>query len=636
MRRLSIRHGILAMLSAAMAVTLFLLLTRAVAGHRAMRAEHDAMTREIALCVSHMMAQMFDVMASAAERLHPEVERFHASEAVPPTSGETIPDVAAVKVKVLARLPPGTDCDVAVVAPSGLTLATTYAPENGLDMSGFPDVVELLKRARETGRVQAEFPVQESTGEHMRLYTYATIAGSTNFLQLAFWTPRTQQAYRRMMEFLQGADSMARVSVYMLLESGGELAAPVPVFDMTKAAFGADLPEDKSRLIVQTARNGEPAVRRAAAGSRRVVEHFCVVPAVYGAFDLRMKTVVCVGVDETAYRLQVMGLIGLSALLAAVALVAWVLVWRLLSERLFAPLQLMTDRIRASAPVDLSGPAGRTEEFATIAGRYNEHLTRILQHQDDLQNAYLRAEQMVRDRTAELERTNRKLSDSESQLKQLSARLLTLQDDERQRIASDLHDSLGQSLCAVKMKLEALEASGEAARDAAFVRDLGACRRIADDMIAEIRQIVSRLRPLVLDLHGLKHALDWLHEQYAETPDVTVESRLEEVGEDVPPALQTAVFRIAQEAMSNAVRHSGARHIVLELGVREDGRLRLAVSDDGKGLDSSAADALSGRNFGLLTMRERARASGGELAIVSMPGNGTTIEVVWPLATPDA
>lgn len=632
MRRYSARYLIIAFLYAVIALAVILPIASAVAGRHALRVRHKEMTHEVALRVSQMVAQMYDVMDAASQGLYEEIAGIHREEALVLRTASAREDLAAAKIRAQNRLPSGTHCDVAVIAPSGLILGTTYAPEQGLDMGGFPDVTLLLKQARETGRVLTEFPVQESTAEHMRIYTYSAMEGGTNFLQMAFWTDHMQGAYRRLMGFLTQEGGLAQVSVYMLIDTGKGLTLPAPVFDMVKAVFCGDLPEDKVQLITQAARTGTRLDRNAKLDDHRVIEHYVAVPLVQSAGDLRMRAVVCVGVDETSYRSTVMAHAGLSAFLTLVALVASWLVCRFLDRRLFKPLHAMTEQIQASAPVDLAGAATRTEELMTIATRYNDHLTRIRAHQSELQAANERAEQTVRERTAELQRINGELRTSETQLRKLSAALLTLQDDERRRIAADLHDSLGQSLCAVKMRLEALEADQAPTDPAGLAGSLATCRQMVDGMLAEVRGIVAELRPLVLDLHGLEHALDWLYEQYATTPNVAVECQIQPVGDSVPASLQTPVFRIAQEALNNAIRHSGASRILLELGLREDGRLRLAITDNGKGFDPAALRSSEGAHFGLLTMRERARLSGGEFSIVSSEGKGTVIEVLWVLA----
>ena len=631
MRRLSVRRIILALLSGAMAMPIGFPHIRAMSGHWVRQAEYDRTTREIALRVSPMVAQMYDVMTVTAGQLNTAVVGIHQEEAAALRQWPTGPNLADVKERILKRLPPGTECDVAVIDGSCRILGTTYRLEQGLDMSGFPDVVLLLKRARETRRVQTEFPVQESTGEHMRFYSYSMIEGTSQYLQLAYWTEGTQRAYRRLMDSLAERGDLAQVSVYMLLGGDDGLTAPSAVFDLLRAAFCPELPADKIQLLRRVAATGQPAVRRAADRGGRVAEYFRTVAVAPGTSDLHVCAVVCVAVDETSHHRMLLVLVGLTGLLTVVAAAAWLWMYRFLNRWLVKPLSTLAEQIRTSVPADLSGPVSRTAELAAMATSYNEHLSRIRAQQVELRTLYQQTEQMVWERTKELQQTNRELALSEEQLKQLSAKLLTLQDDERRRIAADLHDSLGQSLCAVKMRLEGLEAGKEAGDPAETTRGLAVCRGMVEAMIAEVRQIVSKLRPSVLDLHGLEHALEWLYEQYATGSDIRVERRIQPVGERVPASLLTPVFRIAQEAMNNAFRHSGARRVVLEMGIRRDGRLRLAVSDDGKGFDLGRYSSPTGHSFGLLTMRERAHVGGGELTIVSAAGKGTTVEAVWPL-----
>jgi signal transduction histidine kinase len=195
--------------------------------------------------------------------------------------------------------------------------------------------------------------------------------------------------------------------------------------------------------------------------------------------------------------------------------------------------------------------------------------------------------------------------------------------EERNRLARDLHDSLVQKLFGVV--LAAQSASTLIVRDAdAASAQVERVRELAQDAVAELRSVVFQLRPAEVEAEGLAAALRKHVELLRRTHGAEVELRLE--GEPRRrPRIDEELFRIAQEALQNAVRHSRADRIEVELEEDGDG-VRLRVSDDGVGFDPGAA-ALRSRRLGLTSMEERARALGGRLEIASAPEHGTTVSL---------
>jgi signal transduction histidine kinase len=196
--------------------------------------------------------------------------------------------------------------------------------------------------------------------------------------------------------------------------------------------------------------------------------------------------------------------------------------------------------------------------------------------------------------------------------------------EERNRLARELHDAVTQKLFGVVLAAESgsalLERDAEqAAAQLALVRDL------AREAMEELRSVIVHLRPAALESQGLALAL-------AKHVDVLRRSQAREIGlqvsgdAPVPAAVEADVFRIAQEALHNALRHAGAAQIDVHLRC-EPGRVGLTVADDGSGFDPSAVRS---RSLGLTTMAERARAAGGTLAIDSAPGAGTTVRLEVP------
>ncbi|MBI2238496.1 MAG: sensor histidine kinase [Actinobacteria bacterium] len=193
--------------------------------------------------------------------------------------------------------------------------------------------------------------------------------------------------------------------------------------------------------------------------------------------------------------------------------------------------------------------------------------------------------------------------------------LVRAQEEERRRIARELHDGTSQDLAGVVVGLEALERSPGTV-------EIGELKQLARSVADELRSLILDLRPRVLDDLGLSAALRWLaHERH---PGLSV--KLDLPPDTLPPPLDTAVFRIVQEALTNVERHAGANRVTVSLRVG-GGRVRAAVEDDGRGLDMGGkADG-----FGILGMRERAEQLGGRLSVNSTPGGGTVVEVELPL-----
>lgn len=219
---------------------------------------------------------------------------------------------------------------------------------------------------------------------------------------------------------------------------------------------------------------------------------------------------------------------------------------------------------------------------------------------------------------------------SEEQFKALARSVWRVQEEERRRLARELHDGLGQNLTALRHRLDALVAHTDPASAAG--KALAEARQLCDTTLQDTRALSRLLRPQILDDLGLAAALQWLCRSTGETAGVTVEL---EIGAEVEPPdgdLATLLFRVAQEALTNAVKHAQARRISVGLAQRER-RLLLTVVDDGRGCD--AAEALAqgsiGRSSGLAGMRERVRLFGGQFQFVSRPGIGAQVRVQVPI-----
>lgn len=217
---------------------------------------------------------------------------------------------------------------------------------------------------------------------------------------------------------------------------------------------------------------------------------------------------------------------------------------------------------------------------------------------------------------------------SHERLQSLSQRLIEVQELERRTIAGELHDEIGQALTIVKMNLQALS-SHAGARDVGD--QLEESIAIVTRALEQVRSLSLDLRPSLLDDLGLVATLRWYVARQARAAGFTLHFNADEPAGRLTTVLETVCFRIAQEALTNVVRHAHASEVWLQL--RCDAELSLTVRDNGVGFDPAQeeARAFRGESFGLLGMQERASLSGGRLAIISAPGRGTTVSACFPL-----
>ena len=222
-----------------------------------------------------------------------------------------------------------------------------------------------------------------------------------------------------------------------------------------------------------------------------------------------------------------------------------------------------------------------------------------------------------------------KLQASEQHFRQLARSVWRVQEDERRRLARELHDGIGQQLTALKHRLDALARAGGGCGDAST--PLCQALEICDSAIQETRALSRLLRPQILDDLGLEAALRWLARQ-SSGDDCSVEVEVGQLPAVLDGDLSTLVFRIAQEALTNAHKHAHARNVVLRLSHRGDHLLMLVV-DDGDGCDigQALARSSSGDSTGLASIRERVRLFGGQLALDARPGEGLQLRVTLPL-----
>ncbi len=234
---------------------------------------------------------------------------------------------------------------------------------------------------------------------------------------------------------------------------------------------------------------------------------------------------------------------------------------------------------------------------------------------------------ILRDIT-ERKRAEDALERSYRELRELSAVMHEVREAERLRIARELHDELAQWLTAIKMDISWL--SARLPRDQAQLVDKAErMKSLVDTTVAAVRRIAADLRPVMLDDLGLVAALESLLHDLSQRTGVVVSFEADEARLDFGEPLSSALYRIAQEALTNVARHAQATEV--SIGIRIDGdRLVLTVRDNGRGFDVEAVTR--GRSYGVLGIRERARTLGGSARFERLAGGGTLVEVVIPVA----
>jgi PAS domain S-box-containing protein len=230
----------------------------------------------------------------------------------------------------------------------------------------------------------------------------------------------------------------------------------------------------------------------------------------------------------------------------------------------------------------------------------------------------------------ERKRTEEALQESQRQLKHLSSHLLRVQEKERERIANEIHDSIGQSLHAIKVGLTNLaHEEGALPKDGRSLKDL---LSTIDFAIDEVRNIYTGLRPSVLDDLGILTAISWFLREFQNTySNISIGEQIRIREADVPEPLKIVIFRVLQAALDNVARHSSAKSVEVSF-LRKDSSIELLIQDHGIGFNlEDAPFGKSGmRGLGLATMQERIESSGGVFTVKSIKGRGTAIKALWP------
>lgn len=319
-------------------------------------------------------------------------------------------------------------------------------------------------------------------------------------------------------------------------------------------------------------------------------------------------------------------LVGLFALVAGLGL-AWVT-----TRQVARPIEALTRTAQRMAagdldsPVDTSGP----DEVGVLARSFETMRRELRESRDEINRWNRELERRVADRTRELEARNRELVALQAQRTALLRRVIGAQEDERKRVARDLHDEVGQFLTGLVLSLGTVRRAAEG-REPELAGQLAALQDMATRAVEEVRRLVADLRPSVLDDLGLVEALRWYAAALGERAGLAVEVSARDLDGRLPPHLELVIFRVIQEALTNVARHaraSRARVVVEATG----GSVRATVADDGRGFDP---DVVRSRRdgtqaLGLLGMEERVRLAGGTFRLDASPGRGTTVAFTIP------
>lgn len=224
------------------------------------------------------------------------------------------------------------------------------------------------------------------------------------------------------------------------------------------------------------------------------------------------------------------------------------------------------------------------------------------------------------------------IREKEESLRQLSAQIMTAQETERGRISRELHDGIGQQLTAMKYMLETMRKTAEHGSKEKLEGSIAEARELATQIIQDLRNISQDLRPTMLDDLGLKPTLDWFFRQYQNRCGIAVDWDYDPALGDMRHEMSTAIYRIIQEALGNAAKHSDADHIAVLLK-RNGGQLEITLKDNGKGFDPAILQEKQHSEgcSGMLNMQERASFLGGTFRLETEPGNGATLYFEIPI-----
>lgn len=310
------------------------------------------------------------------------------------------------------------------------------------------------------------------------------------------------------------------------------------------------------------------------------------------------------------------------------------------TRSVIAPVRGLTAATHRIAAGDLATPLNISggDEIGILAQSFEAMRVRLQASIAEIQRWNRDLDTRVRERTAAVEHARSEISELYAELQrkeqvrgELLHRIFSAQEEERKRISRELHDETCQVLTGLAY---ALDAAVESTTDSEIKAQLEHMHTLASAALEEIHRLILDLRPTMLDHLGLLPALRWYAETRLSEKEIQVSLRETGPARRLPPAVETALFRVAQEAINNIARHSDALRAELVFNFTP-GKLQITIADDGRGFDvNQVFDTASGsRGLGLLGMRERIDAIAGTLTWRSAPGVGTLVQLSVPLAS---
>lgn len=313
-------------------------------------------------------------------------------------------------------------------------------------------------------------------------------------------------------------------------------------------------------------------------------------------------------------------------LLSGIGISVGLLLTWITTRQVALPLTRLTEIAGDIASGDLETPVAvqGQDEVRALSRSFESMRLRLHESLEEIEGWNRELEARVATRTLALEERNK-------ERKLLLEKIITAQEDERKRVARELHDMVGQALTGLSLTLGSAEA--EVGRDPDRMRErLEALRATTSAAIEDVRRLIADLRPSVLDDLGLIQALGWYVENYLEKAGIETVAATSGSDVDVPAHLQTALFRVLQEAITNIIKHSQAQNVSIRLDFAES-TISGEVRDDGVGFDFEEVqgEELALRGVGLLGMEERINLLGGSFEVSSRPGEGTVVTFQVPL-----
>lgn len=312
----------------------------------------------------------------------------------------------------------------------------------------------------------------------------------------------------------------------------------------------------------------------------------------------------------------------------------WFLIAKIDEEEIYAPARERAMLITFLLALMVAGSGGSVWLIWS-----NQRSKLLLEERKRSEGALLEVneslERRVRERTADYMATNERLKQeiqvrtrAEQELRAVTVRLADKEESERRRLSRELHDRVGQNLTALSFNISTVMNLLHAESSPEAVSRMKDSLKLVTDTVACVRDVMADLRPPLLDDYGLAAVLRWYCREFSKRSGIPVNVKCEEETPRLTLSAETALFRIAQEALQNVMRHAHADRITTELTVTDEA-LRMTIADNGVGFDPQMAGVTRGKDsgWGMVSMRERAETVGGRLCVDSAPGDGTRIIV---------